>query len=65
MEVEKYWSELLMIMCEDESGHVKASEENALMGMWIEDFFTKLLVFKERMDKRIKAAKEANGKTNS
>lgn len=58
MQVEKHWAELLMLMCEDERGHVRASEELVLMQMWIENFFTKLLVFKERIDKRVKNVKQ-------
>jgi hypothetical protein len=65
MEVEKNWSELFMVMTESESGRVQATDEKALSAMWVEEFFTKLLVFKERLDKRAAAAAKANGKTNS
>ena len=58
LQVEKQWSELFSVMTEDESGHVRASEERELNSMWVEEFFTKLLVFKERIDKRIKAAEK-------
>lgn len=62
MKVEKYWSELLMVMCEDEHGHVRPTEENALMKLSVEEFFIKLLVFKERLDKRIKQSQDVNNK---
>lgn len=51
-------------MTEDESGHVKVTEEQALMQLDILTFFIKLLVFQERMDKRIAETKKLNGKTN-
>ena len=63
MMVEKQWSELFSVMTEDESGHVRASEEKELNAMWVEDFFTKLLVFKERIEKRIAAAKKLQNNT--
>lgn len=44
-------------MTEDENGRVRATEEKELMRMNIEDFFMKLLIFKERMDKRIEHLK--------
>lgn len=53
LEVEKRWSELLSIMTEDDTGHVRATEETALMKLWIEEFFIKLAVYRERLDKRV------------
>lgn len=54
-------------MTEDENGKVRATEEVILNQMSAEDFFIKLLVFKERTDKR---AEELNklrkhGKNNA
>lgn len=46
-----------MIMTEDEGGKIKATEEKELMQLNIEDFFMKLAVFTERMDKRIEQLK--------
>ncbi len=40
-------------MTEDANGRIRATEEKELMRLWIEDFFIKLVVFIERMDKRI------------
>jgi len=51
-----------MVMCEDEHGHVRPTEENALMKLSVEEFFIKLLVFKERLDKRIKQSQDVNNK---
>ena len=61
--IEKNWAELLGIMTEDDQGHVRASEEKVLLEMWVDDFFIKLLVFKERLDKRKNVI--PNGKTGS
>lgn len=44
-------------MTEDEQGKLKASEEKELMGLMIEDFFIKLVLFKERMNKRVEKIK--------
>lgn len=41
-------------MTEDENGRVRASDEEVLLGLDTEDFFMKLLVFTERMEKRKK-----------
>lgn len=40
-------------MTEDDTGHVRATEETALMKLWIEEFFIKLAVYRERLDKRV------------
>ena len=47
-------------MTEDDNGRVRASDEGALMNLEVEQFFMKLLVFTERMDKRRKEL-EKNG----
>jgi hypothetical protein len=62
--VEKRWSQLFSIMTEDDSGHVRAAEEKELNAMWVEDFFVKLLVFKERMDERKAAIDNLKNKRN-
>ena len=49
-----------MLMTEDGNGRIRATEEKELMRLWIEDFFIKLVVFKERMDKRIDEANKQN-----
>lgn len=51
-EVEMHWAELLMVMTEDEGGRIRASEEKELMQLWIDEFFIKLVVFKQRLEKR-------------
>lgn len=44
-------------MTEDDNGRVRASDEKELLRMDVIEFFMKLLVFKERMDKRIEELK--------
>jgi hypothetical protein len=65
MEIEKKWSLLLSIMTEDENGRVRAGDEKELMGLWIEEFFTKLLVFRERLDEKIEQMKKQNKDANN
>jgi hypothetical protein len=50
-------------MTEDNQGHVRASEEKVLMEMSVDDFFIKLLIFKERLEKRKNLT--TNGKAGS
>lgn len=57
MEVDKKWAHLLAVMTEDENGRIRATDERELMSMWIEDFFTHLLVFKEKLDERVEKLK--------
>jgi len=40
-------------MTEDENGRIRVTEENELLCLNTEDFFIKLLVFKEKLDKRL------------
>jgi len=40
-------------MTEDENGRIRAQDELILKKMHVEEFFMKLLVFKERMDIKI------------
>lgn len=47
-----------MSMTEDDNGRVRAGDEAELKAMWVEDFFIKLLVFKERLDKRLEQLKQ-------
>lgn len=69
LQVEKRWSELFALLTEDEVGHIRPSEEQALNEMEVERFFIKLLVFNERMKKRItnanKLKEQNNGKTSA
>lgn len=46
-----------MAMTEDDNGRVRASDEAELKAMWVEEFFIKLLVFKERLEKRLEQTK--------
>lgn len=46
-------------MTEDENARIRANDELVLRRMWVEDFFIKLLVFKERMDIRLEQLKQA------
>lgn len=57
LQVDKNWNELVMVMTEDGNGRVRAGDEAELMALPIEEFFMKLLVFNERMEARIEAAK--------
>lgn len=64
MNVEKHWAELLMVMTEEDNGRIRATEERELMRLWIDEFFVKLVVFKERMDKRIEEIKNLKNHGN-
>ena len=44
-------------MTEDENSRIRASDEMVLRKMNTEDFFMKLLVFKERLDAKVKQIK--------
>lgn len=52
-----HWSELLMVMTEDENGRIRASEEKELMRLWLDEFFIKLVVFKQRLERRAEETK--------
>lgn len=54
-------------MTEDENGKVRVTEEVILNEMWADDFFIKLLVFKERSDKRVEQLNKLrkHGKNNA
>jgi hypothetical protein len=58
-----HWSELLMVMTEDENGRLRASEEKELMRLWIDEFFIKLVVFKQRLEKRKEEARNLGNNT--
>ncbi len=49
-------------MTEDDNGRVRPTEEKELMRMWVEDFFIKLQIFKERMEKRMENVKTTTSK---
>lgn len=52
-----------MSMTEDNNGRVRASDERELRSMSVEDFFIKLIVFQERLKKRLEALnKQQNDK---
>ena len=53
LESDRSWSELFTVLTEDDSGHIRVSDEIALNEMYTSDFFIKLLIFKERLDKRL------------
>lgn len=55
MEVDKYWYELFISMTEDENGRLRPSEEKELLAMMHDEFFIKLLIFRERLDQRKEA----------
>jgi hypothetical protein len=52
-----------MVMTEDENGRLRASEEKELMRLWIEEFFIKLVVFKQRLEKRKEEARNLGNNT--
>lgn len=44
-------------MTESENSRIRISEENELLSLDTNTFFIKLLVFKERLDKRLEQSK--------
>lgn len=44
-------------MTEDDNGRIRATEISELMHLPVEDFFMNLLVFTERMDRRLEQLK--------
>lgn len=50
-------------MTEDENGRVRASDEEVIYGMFVEEFFIKLLVFKERLEAKIEQINNAKNNT--
>lgn len=44
-------------MTGDDSGRINAADEEILKGMLVEEFFMKLLVFQERLEKKIELIK--------
>jgi hypothetical protein len=49
-------------MTESDNGRIRISEERELLGLDTEQFFIKLLVFKERIDKRLEESQQKNKK---
>jgi|DEB3_MinimDraft_2_1074329.scaffolds.fasta_scaffold73238_2 hypothetical protein len=46
-------------MTEDDNGRIRAGDEVILYGMNVDDFFIKLLVFKERIEAKIEQIKSS------
>jgi len=46
-------------MTEDENGRIRAHDEEVMYGMFVEEFFMKLLVFKERLELKIEQLNKA------
>lgn len=47
-------------MTESDNGRMRTSEEKELLGLNTDDFFIKLLIFKERLEKKLEANKNKN-----
>ena len=52
----------MVMMTEEENGRLRPSEERELLMMPVDEFFINLLVFKERMNKRIAESKNRTNK---